>query len=112
MFWRVPIPALRLAGPDPCAHTAQEMAGFRSPDPESIRRRLDEIEAVEASRRHVLLWSVGGMLASIAISLLLMAWGFSMDDPEIGPMIFFGGALLGNLGILATLLWAYRRGEA
>ena len=58
------------------------MASFHGNDPDSIRRRLAEIAEVEASRRHVLLRAVGGMLASLAISLLIMAWGFSMDDAK------------------------------
>lgn len=81
-------------------------------DPDSIRRRLAEIAAVEASRRRIVLWSVCGMVASVAVSLLIMCWGFSIDDAEVGPTIFFSGALLGNLGIVVTLLWAYRAGDA
>ena len=87
------------------------MLTFHGNDPESIRRRLAEIAEVEASRRHVLAGTVGGMLASIAISLLVMSWGFSMDDAARGPMVFWGGALVGNLGILLSLLWAYRSSD-
>jgi hypothetical protein len=83
------------------------MASFHGNDPDSIRRRLAEIAEVEASRRHVLLGAVGGMLASLAISLLIMAWGFSMHDPGRGPLVLWGGALVGNVGILLTLLWAH-----
>jgi hypothetical protein len=83
------------------------MASFHGNDPDSIRRRLAEIAEVEASRRHVLLRAVGGMLASLAISLLIMAWGFSMDDAGRGPMVLWGGALVGNVGIIITVLWAH-----
>ena len=87
------------------------MAKFHDADPAIVRRRLAEIAEAEAARRPVLLRSICGILASVAVSLLIMAWGFSMDDDHLGPTIFFGGALVGNLGVLMTLLWAYRASE-
>lgn len=87
------------------------MARFHNVDPESIRRRLAEIAAVEASRRSIALRSVCAMVASVAVSIVIMGWGFSMDNVDLGPAIFFCGALLGNLGIVITLLWTYRASE-
>lgn len=82
------------------------MLRFHDTDPERIVRRLEEIAEVERSRRRSVLRSVCGMVASIVISLLIMAWGFSMTDPDLGPTVFFGGALVGNVGIVLSLLWA------
>jgi hypothetical protein len=87
------------------------MVRFYDTDPERIERRLAEIAAVEASRRRVALGAVCGIVASFAVSLLIMSWGFSMDDLDLGPTIFFSGALVGNVGIVVTLVWAYRAGE-
>lgn len=87
------------------------MTRFHDTDPQSIRRRLAEIAALEASRRRIAVWSVCGSVASVGASLLIMSWGFSMDDGDLGPTIFFSGALLGNLGIVLSLLWAYRAKE-
>lgn len=56
----------------------------------------------------ILLIAVCAFVASVAAALLIMSWGFSMDDPEWGPAIFFAGAMVGNIGIVLTLLWAYR----
>lgn len=84
------------------------MSRFQEPDPESTRQRLAEIGAEEGSRRRIVPWSVCAIMASIAVSLLLMGWGFSMEDVNLGPTIFFIGALVGNIGIVVTLLWAYR----
>ena len=87
------------------------MLRFHDTDPERIRRRLEEIAAVEGARRRTLLWSLGAMVASVTVSLLIMGWGFSMADAEVGPTVFFGGAFVGNMGILLTLLRAYRVDE-
>lgn len=88
------------------------MTRFHDTDPERIERRLAEIAAEEASRRRSpLWWSVWGIVASVAVSLAIMSWGFSMDDVDLGPTIFFSGVLVGNLGIVVTLLCAYRANE-
>lgn len=87
------------------------MLRFHDNDPERIRQRLEEIAAVEGSRRHTVLWSVCGIMVSVGLSLTVMSWGFSMADPDLGPTVFFGGALLGNIGILLSLLWGAGAGR-
>lgn len=76
-----------------------------------MRTKSHDYEEESARGRRIVLVAVCAFIASVTASLLIMSWGFSMDDPEWGPAIFFAGAMVGNIGIVLTLLWAYRASD-
>lgn len=84
---------------------------FHETDPESVRRRLSEIG--EEEQRHGRAYRKAVLLLILwpVLGLPLMAWGFQMNDPVWGSTVFYGGAALANIGIVATLAWAYREHE-
>lgn len=46
-------------------------------------------------------WSAGG--------LVIMAWGFHVNDPELGGIALRAGVVVGYAGILFTLVRAYAK---
>ena len=76
---------------------------------ESTRRRTDEAEEENRERRRVLAWVLVSFAASLGAGLLLCALGLHSTDSVLGPTLFRSGVLLTNIGILATLLFAYQR---
>ena len=90
------------------------MLHFHGTDPESIRRRLAEIdEIVEETReaRRRFLRTLGLLVLWPLLAVAGMGWGVQMDDAVLGPMVFYLFALAGNVGILLTVVMAYPRGR-
>ena len=88
------------------------MIEFHGTDPASVARRLAEIEEIEAYHRRAR-WAFARTMALIvvwtAVAILGMAWGFQMDDPKRGPEMLYLSALVGDIGIVGTLVAAYLR---
>jgi hypothetical protein len=82
---------------------------FHGTDPASIERRLAEIAEDERRDRNALFRTIGLLVLWPTVGLLGMGWGFQMDDPVWGPVIFLLSAIVADLGILGTLLAAYYR---
>jgi hypothetical protein len=85
---------------------------LRAKDPESIERRLAELAWVaeqERQDRRAFLWTCALLVLWPIAGVLGMGWGFQMDDPVWGPAIFLGSAAGADLGILGTVVAAYRR---
>ena len=84
---------------------------LRAKDPAQIERRLAELEWDRAERRdrRDFLWTCALLVLWPAAGILGMAWGFQMDDPVWGPAVFLGAAVCADLGILGTVVAAYRR---
>ena len=81
-------------------------------DPESIRRRLAEIdEAAEEYRdaRNRFFRTLGLLILWPLLAVAGMGWGFQMSDPALARTVFYLFALAGNVGILVTLIFAYPR---
>ncbi len=74
------------------------------------RRRQEQIEADRIKRWDLVkaaLLCVVWMLAS----LFLLGSAMHTTDETIGRMFFWGGLIVGNVGIVVTLARAYLRGE-
>jgi hypothetical protein len=89
----------------------------RSTPPEAVAPELDELPdegespqpALERERRR-LFWKAALLLVLWpALGVALMAWGFQMDDQQLGSTLFNAGVIGANLGIAGTLVWAYIR---
>jgi len=80
---------------------------------EDIGRRIAAAER-RAQRRDRWALAVAG-LACVGWSLLgifLIGWSLHTTDERLGRVAFWGGLLVGNAGILYTLLGVYaRRGQ-
>ena len=74
------------------------------------RRETAEREAQRAVRREMLR---AGLLcvAWMLLGLYLLGWSVHTTDEQYGRMAFYGGLVVGNGGILYTLLSSYRRIE-
>jgi hypothetical protein len=67
-------------------------------------------EAEVARERRRLYWKAALLLVLWpAVGVALMAWGFQMDDQQLGRTIFNAGVIGANVGIAGTLIWAYVR---
>ena len=74
------------------------------------RRELAESEAERARRRELIragALCIGWML----LGLYLLGWSVHTTDYLYGRIAFFGGLIVGNAGIVYTLLATYRRLE-
>jgi hypothetical protein len=74
------------------------------------RREVAEREAERARRRELTraaLLCVGWML----LGLYFLAWSMHTDSYDYGRIAFYGGLIVGNGGIVYTLLETYRRLE-
>lgn len=74
------------------------------------RRELAEREAERARRRELVragALCIGWML----LGLYLLGWSVHTTDYLYGRIAFFGGLIVGNAGIVITLLASYRRLE-
>jgi hypothetical protein len=82
---------------------------FHGTDPASIERRLAEIAEDERRDRNAFLRTIALLVFWPLAGLVGMGWGFQMDDPVVGPVVFLFSAILADLGILGTMLHAYYR---
>ena len=72
---------------------------IESPSARASRRR----------RRRALIARVAGCVGSLLAGLALMGLGMHLDDPSWGRIAFLSGLLVGNGGVLVTLLVSYER---
>ena len=85
---------------------------FHGMDPESIRRRLLELERVaedEREDRRQFVRSIGMLIFWPLVALLGMGWGFQMNDVTRGVTVFNLSLAMGNFGVFWTLISEYRR---
>jgi hypothetical protein len=82
----------------------------RLPTPDE--RRL-ELEALERELRREMRWvyarAILGCLLSMAVGLVSIAWAVHATDERYATIAFWGGMLVGNGGILVTLVVTYHR---
>lgn len=75
-------------------------------------RRL-ELEAQERTLRREMRWvyarAIAGCLLSLAIGLAFIAWAVHAVDEGEAQIAFWTGLLVGNGGILVTLVVTYHR---
>jgi hypothetical protein len=82
---------------------------FHGTDTASIERRLAEIAEDERRDRNAFLRTLALLVFWPTVGVVVMGWGFQMDDPVWGPVIFLLAAVVADLGILGTMLSAYHR---
>ena len=73
-------------------------------------REAAELETERARRREL---TRAGVLciAWMLLGLYLLAWSMHTDDYTYGRIAFYGGVIVGNSGIIFTLLNTHRRLE-
>lgn len=76
---------------------------------ELARARAEE--QAHADTRRDLAWTAVRCLGWCFTGLLLMAWAFHTTDMTLGRIAFSSGIMIGNGGIIVSLLRAYLRGE-
>jgi hypothetical protein len=82
------------------------------PTREERAARLHAIER-EASRvaRRAYLGVILVCFLWMGLGLYLMGWAFHTTDDGAGRILFLAGVLVGDVGILATVLFAYSRAQ-
>jgi hypothetical protein len=80
---------------------------FQGTDPESIRRRLAEIEEMERYRRFELWRAVALLLLWPILSFSLLAWGLHTRDVVLGQVCVGAAAVVGTAGPLAVFVWLF-----
>jgi hypothetical protein len=73
-------------------------------------REVAEAEA-ERGRRRELVRTALLCIAWMMIGLYLLGWSMHTSDEHYGRIAFYSGVIIGNAGILYTLLDSYRRLE-
>ncbi len=78
---------------------------------EMAARRCQERELAERDRRRDMVRTALACVGWCALGLFCIAWAFHTTDEAYGRVAFLAGIAIGNGGVIATLLSAYRRGE-
>ena len=79
---------------------------------EEMARVRDAAETeAERARRWELVRAAILCLVWMLLGLYLLGWSFHTDDYLYGRIAFFGGVIVGNGGIIFTLMNTYRRLE-
>jgi hypothetical protein len=76
----------------------------------SLRRIAEEEDAVRGERRGVKLLLTTCVLWA-ALGLFLVMWSAHTSNPDYGHIALAMGLLIGNGGILATLIYAWFRSQ-
>lgn len=85
----------------------------RLPTPDERAAELDALQrAADRDTRRRWMARAVGAFGSVALGLYLMAWGLHLTDQGWANIAFWGGLLLGNLGVFITLLVTYRQAVA
>lgn len=83
-----------------------------SQSPTAEARRL-ELAAQERELRREMRWvygrAVAGCFISLAIGLACIAWALHASDEGYAQIAFWAGLLVGNGGVLVTLVVTYHR---
>ena len=78
--------------------------------------RAADLEALERSVRRQIRWvyarAVALCLLSMLVALAAIGWSFHSTDEESAQIAFWGGLIIGNVGIMWTLLATYKRAVA
>lgn len=74
------------------------------------QREIAELEARRAVRR-TLVRCAALCVAWMLLGLYLLGWSAHTTDEHYGRIAFYSGVIVGNAGILSTLLATYRRLE-
>lgn len=76
-------------------------------------RRAREVAELEADRiRRLDMIRTGALCVMwMLVGLYLIGWSFHTTDQLYARPAFYGGVIVGNGGIIFSLLRAYRRGE-
>jgi hypothetical protein len=81
----------------------------------SPQERAATLLAVEREVEREIRWAfvrtIGLCFLWMAAGLSLMAWAFNTTNERYALVAFWGGILVGDVGIMATLLMAYRHAE-
>jgi hypothetical protein len=73
-------------------------------------REAAELEANRARRRDLV--RAGALcVVWMLVGVYLLGWSVHTTDERYGWLAFYGGLIVGNGGMVFTLLAAYRRGE-
>jgi hypothetical protein len=67
--------------------------------------------AAERDRRRDMIRTAAMCVAWALIGLFLLGWSMHTTDDRYARPAFYAGIVVGNAGIIFTLLGAYRRGE-
>jgi hypothetical protein len=90
------------------------MAAHTSP-PTTPDERAARLLAIErrASRdlRRAACLTILGCVVWAALGLFLMGWAFHTGDERLGRVAFLSGVLIGDIGVLGTLLGSHLRAE-
>jgi len=73
-------------------------------------REAAELEA-ERVRRRDMIRTAAFCVGWMVLGLYLIGWSMHTTDDRYAQAAFYAGWIVGNAGIVATLLRAYRRGE-
>jgi hypothetical protein len=90
------MPASRLPIPTPEERAARLLAAEREAT-RVVRRRFGAAVVL------CFLW--------MTVGLALMGWSMTTTDQRLAGVAFWAGILIGDVGILASLLYTYRRAE-
>lgn len=85
------------------------MVNLHRPTEQQIQNRLEQIESDERDRRSVTRRAFALLLIWPLVALACMGWGMHTTDPTLGELSFQVGWLLGNAGIVGTLIWMRQR---
>jgi hypothetical protein len=78
---------------------------------EMARTREAAELAAERAVRHALIRASLLCIAWMLVGLYLLGWSMHTTDEHYGRVAFYSGLIIGNAGILYTLLNTYRRLE-
>jgi hypothetical protein len=76
----------------------------------SRKRAAEHQEAKRDTRRDIFTTALA-CVGWAGLGLLCLMLSFAVDELLLGRIAYWGGLLVGNGGVLFTLLAAYRRGE-
>ncbi len=81
--------------------------------PDITAERASELEREcarhESEDRREAIRVAAGCFAWTMFGMAMMGWSFSMDDFETASVVFAAGSTLGSIGVLITLVMAWRR---
>lgn len=96
--------------PPPSAHEPDDERTERE-DRELLARRLEEARIADRDRRLDLARAAVACFAWATLGIAAILWSAHTTNTGWGRIAFFGGVIIGNGGIIFTLLAAWRRGE-
>lgn len=80
-------------------------------EPTARDARADQVEADERDRRRDALRTMAACIGCALLGLVSVMWSAHTTDARLGWFAVYGGLLVGNGGVLVTLMYAYHRGQ-